>query len=398
MTLVHSRNIGSKETAGTAERVSKRSRAERLGRFARLASHFTLPESKNLEGEAKINFVLEHTSPEGALEFLQHVNSRLRQGGKKSEIYGDETHRMMVDGRIMGGSKELVAPEPDLQKELFAEYLEAIKKTEGQDEKAALAYYAINNLHLFSDGNGRTSRAVYSLIKNGDLSYEDNEVLEHRTDAEGIPWRRADMDADEDEDFGAAREAFLDKADIKPVEVVDRLANLFLREELCDEGALDEKMRDKTIYIYSVAEKGGLVGGGLVYAVMPDTARDELSAAELKQINYALSDGGGGTTLAGLALASALCERGQGEETLEKNLYGDKRLGLRVNFDEEDTAETKDGIEATFANWQSEDYRNLLKTYRDLKKRQNETIMRFFVEGTKADDGTKVADWICGKV
>lgn len=378
----------STEAPNANKQTGQRTKAERLRRFAKLAMNLTVPESKELEAQDKVDFVLEQMTSEGAMKFLQYVNSQLRQGGgKKSEIYGDTTHRMVVDGRVIGGGKEMVAPEPDLQNELFTEYLDAIKKTKGKEKKAALAYYAINNLHLFNDGNGRTSRAIYSLIKNGDLSDADNAIIEHETDQTAQILAHIDgVEVDSNDGRGT----FLDREGIKSAEVVNRLANSFLKHELCDEGTLDERLRDKIIYVYSEREKDGLVS-----MAMSQKNRAGLSNEESTRLNYAMSDDGGGTTLSGLTLASMLCKKGQAERILAKNLYDDKRLVLRVNFDEDSDAERVTDTKETFAEWQPEDYKDTIATYRDLKKRQNEAIMRFFVDDLE-DDGVKISDWICG--
>lgn len=368
----------------------KRTKADRVQRFIELMNNRMSDENKQEAGE-DINNALNKMSPEAALNFLQHINSQLRNDKitRKSEIYGDQYHRMVVGTRsIIGGEKELVAPEPDLQKQLFGEYLDAIKKIDDKDKRALLAYYAINNLHLFSDGNGRTSRAVFALIKNGSLSGLDD-IVSHNNE---IKIKFNDSD---DGDDGFGRKKFISESGIRPVEQINIAANMFLQEQMARDGMLDDNFKDKHIYIYSVREKDGLA-----FVMMSKKNREGLSREESICLNYAMSDGIGGgnySTLSGLTMATILQQKGLSEVFTKRNSRQNNLLPIRVNFDEEDSSDQINEIKNVFTEWTPIDYKRTIEVYRDLKKQQNEMVMRFFTDDIKFDGGKSVVDWAMGK-
>ncbi|MCR5832654.1 MAG: Fic family protein [Candidatus Saccharibacteria bacterium] len=364
----------------------KRTRGERVQRFVELAKARGGEDGK----EKSVDEALNEMDSATALDFLQHINSQLRNEkvSKKSEIYGDKTHRMMVGSETLGGTKNLIAPEPELQKELFNEYFEAIKKIDDKEKKALLAYYAINNLHLFSDGNGRTSRAVYLLIKNGNVS-NANDVVAHN---DNIKIR---LDEDMDSDDGSGRENFITENGIIPVEEINDVANMFLQEQMVKDGLLSEELADKKIYIYSVRERGKIVS-----VMMSDKNKEGLSEEEIKCLNYAMSDGGGGvrnSTLAGLTIAAVLSQKGSAKAVIERSLKDENRLPIRVNFDYDSSDNVVREVKKTFAGWTSDDYKKTIEMYEDIKRRQCETIISFFVEDKKLPDGKNVADWAMNK-
>ena len=367
----------------SGEPTGHHTKAQRIGRFARLTMIY------GGEKEGDINDVLGKVTPETALNFLQHVNSQLRNDKltKKSDVVGDEMNRMMVHSEnfITGGAQEFVAPEPGLQKELFGEYLDAMKKIKDKDKRALLAYYAINNLHLFSDGNGRTSRAIYYLIKNGDLS-DANEVLEHKKSADGTV----------DLERGLGRKKFLSKNSFMPVEGANALANIYLQEQLTEEGLLDDNLKDKFIYIHSEKEKDGFVR-----IMMTKVNRQGLSDEEMKGLDFAMSDGWvpkwRHSTLSGLTMAIMLQKKGFSRQVAERSSDEDGWLPIRVNYAKYDGSDEVNAMRDFFAEWTPEDYKETLEVYRTLKKRQNEIIMGFFTEEIKNDNGESVADYLMGK-
>ena len=53
---------------------------------------------------------------------------------------------------------------PEIREELFENVFNSIKKIDDNRERATLLYYQLLRLHMFSDGNGRTSRFFYELL------------------------------------------------------------------------------------------------------------------------------------------------------------------------------------------------------------------------------------------
>lgn len=382
-------NVANKELSQSRP---SRTNAQKLGHFTRrlLMLHDKNKENAERGGivpETTMEEALDEITPDVALKILMHINSQLRNDKfrKRSEVFSSTMQRVMVESSTLGGSKELIAPEPELQRELFEEYLDAIKKTKGKEKKALLAFYAINNLHFFIDGNGRTSRAVYYLIRDGDLSHV-NDLISHN-DRFAFDLKQYDWF---DGDDGSGRRNFLLDNGIKSVKEMRMVATDFLRYEMMSTGELDENIGEKNIYVNSMVSSHGLVG-----VMMHRKNRQALSRKEQVDLNFAMSDGGMGTTIAGLALASIIEEKGQAKTACRA--FSNKHnnyLGLRVNYDEKiDGPAQIQTIKSFYSEWTPDDYRALLKKYRELKKRYNETIMRFFTDDLTFSDGVKVSDW-----
>lgn len=82
------------------------------------------------------------------------------------------------DRMFVGG---MISPIHDTQMEVLDNTIDAVT---GMDDKysAALAYYQLNSLHLFPDANGRTSRAVYIMLRRPDFNLEKSEGYITHTD------------------------------------------------------------------------------------------------------------------------------------------------------------------------------------------------------------------------
>ena len=59
---------------------------------------------------------------------------------------------------------------------------ELLKNVKGRKNKATIMYYLINDLHLFQDGNGRTSRCIYELLANQEFDINANDYFSHNGD------------------------------------------------------------------------------------------------------------------------------------------------------------------------------------------------------------------------
>ena len=67
---------------------------------------------------------------------------------------------------------DLVSPTGNIRKDIIKKCIDTIKTLSDNNLRAQLAYYSVLYLHMFTDGNGRTSRLVYSLL-NGMLESEE---------------------------------------------------------------------------------------------------------------------------------------------------------------------------------------------------------------------------------
>ena len=72
-----------------------------------------------------------------------------------------EGEEVIADNMIAG---ELTAPTSDIRSAIIQNLLDTLKKINDIELRAELTYYTFINLHMFSDGNGRTARLLYGLI------------------------------------------------------------------------------------------------------------------------------------------------------------------------------------------------------------------------------------------
>ncbi|HHX99184.1 TPA: hypothetical protein GX533_00650 [Candidatus Dojkabacteria bacterium] len=66
-------------------------------------------------------------------------------------------------GSLVGG-KHFLAPDTESKLSLFNKSLDTIKALDNNQDRALLAYYTLQNLHLYTDANGRTGRLLFSLL------------------------------------------------------------------------------------------------------------------------------------------------------------------------------------------------------------------------------------------
>lgn len=100
---------------------------------------------------------------------LEYVNLRLRGKLTQDEETGIYKENMFVDG--------LVSPSNEMQMIILKKLFETLKENIDLETKGLICYYTLNNLHLFKDGNGRTSRYFYQFFNNNfnqDYLYHEN--------------------------------------------------------------------------------------------------------------------------------------------------------------------------------------------------------------------------------
>lgn len=80
-----------------------------------------------------------------------------------------ENEEVLSDAMIVG---DLTAPTSDIRNDIIQNLLDTIKEIKDNKLRAELVYYTFVDLHMFSDGNGRTSRLLYGLL-NGEIESEE---------------------------------------------------------------------------------------------------------------------------------------------------------------------------------------------------------------------------------
>lgn len=338
----------------------------RASRFIELATKL-YGENKGSKEKKSVNDLINEVTPETAIKILNLLNTKLLNAEKKTKIaYGDEYERKVIISNSIGGQQEYIAPEESIQKDLFKKYLIAIQELDDRDQRALLAYYGINNLHLFEDGNGRTSRAVYSLIRNNSLIGETEELI-HKNGEDKT-----------------GRSNFISKYHIKPAEQARADAAVRLQSKLIKAKYIEDEFSGNLFSINSILESGA----GFIQ-LQPEVIGEEnyygLNLKEHVAITYALSDGTRGehhSTIAGLVMAIALQRKGTLDKIAKENLEEDgKHVSFTINCDEyllyDEQLEKAQNL---FANWHPEDFKRMISNYRMLKMLENTTLISMITE------------------
>lgn len=319
---------------------------------------------ENLSDKEKIDDAIMNATPEEALEFVRYVNGSLcHKERKKSDICGDEVRRVMVESNLaMSGEKELIAFEPTKQIELFGEYFEALKEVEDRTKRAALAYYGIVNLHLFEDGNGRTARAIFGLVRDGNVDSLDGRMLSHSDAKYGS------------QDDG--RRLFEETLGVAPAEWLRNYANMAVMDEMLENGEINSFAKGKAL-----RTRADVVEGSLAHLMVNAKNEQDLTPVDRRKLDFVVSDNVGYCTLSGMAIASVLNEKDGDSEVLQNNYNKNTNaIVLRVSCDKYASKDDKAKMQETFEGWGVEDYKKLMRRYDDLKERQNKMIIKFFVD------------------
>jgi len=334
--------------------------------------------------EETINNLIDEITPEDAMKVLTFLHKKLLfQNEEGRETYKIQDERKAIASSLDNGQQKYVAPTEVIQETFFKAYLEAIKKLKDKDQRALLAYYAINNLHFENDGNGRLSRAVYLLIKN-DSILEDARSLLHKYD--------------EDK---AGRNNFLSKYHVRPAEQARAAAAIRLQSKLIKGNYIDKKFSKTCFSINSVLKsRAGLVQ--LQSWIMGEESYYQLDPVEHINLCYALSDGTRGedySTIAGLTLAMSLQRKGTLEKIAKENAEEDDRhVSFTVNHNHlfaDDKMRQR--AQSIFTDWQPEDFRRMISDYNFLKRLENSTLISIFTENERFDNGKKIVDWLMEK-
>lgn len=153
-------------------------RAQLMVRFLNSARQIEVFKGKRIEeifnNEKEKRKLINEIKPENFLELINGINGILRAKERKDwKIDGDEVY-------LEGWIESAIPPRFGDKKELLMETLEGLKlmNNEGRDldDMAILLSSSINEIHPYSDANGRTSRLVYSLLTKG-FNEESKKVI-----------------------------------------------------------------------------------------------------------------------------------------------------------------------------------------------------------------------------
>lgn len=254
---------------------------------------------------------------------------------------------------------DLVAPTSDIWDLIIDNLVNALKDLNDNKDRALLIYYSLINLHMFSDGNGRTARVLYDLICNelGNSSYYihgDKEVHSYNIDFETFK-------------------------NIPDISYINSLANSnIITSVLPYLGEFEECVIDKYVIV-------GLGNFSFVKDVMPNTISEQLTDEELEKLEITMCDSlGVNYTVSGLSFLCMALKKGQLQDwiSLDNDLcqkYGDPFNGGRLCFRVRKASSLLD-------EWTADDYRELIDFGNYFKLEQFRATNKLFLDNAIVDN------------
>lgn len=154
----------------------------RLERFSELTG-------LEIEDPRKRVSTISGIDPDKFLDILAIVNGLLRDEDKFIR-WDDTPLNVQVSSLALGVD---IDP-PDNSKEIFKQFFDIFQSEldpskEGLEKAAIEMYFAIIGSHMFEDGNGRTARAAYQLIRYGELPDKQSIIIDRQDKTVEAAWR-----------------------------------------------------------------------------------------------------------------------------------------------------------------------------------------------------------------
>lgn len=274
-----------------------------------------------------------------ATDYLKRLNGMLRGSNFKDRGYYPG---MQIDDHV--------APYPEIQETNYASALDAIKKIQNPRYRAALAFYTINNMHTFHDGNGRTSRAVFEILENPDFDL-DQSFYRHE-DGEDVGDR-----------IGFEREKHLHDVKIANMIVYKIMANNLARE-----GEIDPRISEALNF--KLLTDGMGIEPEIYFTPEADSELTEYQKGEIKH-SFVDRD------IAKFALCEVLQEKGTAESVIDESINSSPRFfNINIAVDENDDPESS---KRTFSGWTGKDYAHYMRNYFGAQVQVQQTLNDIFL-------------------
>ena len=306
---------------------------------------------------------IQELNRDGAYKYLMTLNGILR---------GVDRSERGVRSNIQVG--EHMAPSRKVQGIILNDITESLKGIKDNHYRATLAYYTVNNLHLFADGNGRTSRAVYEIFDNPNFNLSGENFI-HKTNS-----------ANEVGGYGK----FERTHGIQSTMTAYQLA----RGILAEKWARDDKIDPRINKMNSRIE---ILFGETPDVYLTDDAENNLTPQEKKAINLAFHDG----DVALLSLCRVLKIKGTSDEVISDSIKtypndANKYMAIEVEKKDMDTGAPNEKSHQTFSGWTADDYRTFLEGFQIVQRDSQRTLNDIFSnpESYKRTDGRTWADWL----
>ena len=306
---------------------------------------------------------IQELNRDGAYKYLMTLNGILR---------GVDRSERGVRSNIQVG--EHMAPSRKVQGVILNDTTEALKGIKDNHYRATLAYYTVNNLHLFADGNGRTSRAVYEIFDNPNFNLSGENFV-HKTNS-----------ANEVGEYGKFERAH----GIQSTMTAYQLARGILAEKWARDDKIDPRINEMNSRIE-------ILFGETPDVYLTDDAENNLTPQEKKAINLAFHDG----DVALLSLCRILKIKGTSDEVISDSIKtypndANKYMAIEVEKKDMDTGAPNEKSHQTFSGWTADDYRIFLEGFQIVQRDSQRTLNDIFSnpESYKRTDGRTWADWL----
>lgn len=259
-----------------------------------------------------------------------------------------EDEEVVSDNMIAG---ELTAPTSDIRNDIIQNLLDTLKEMNDNELRAELVYYTFINLHMFSDGNGRTARLLYGLITG---KIENEEWYIHSDDSMHKY----------DGDFCSYRE-MLDESEVNYNS--NKLLSPVIETYINKYPILLSKNMFRT---YSTGTHGAALP---IYEIISIEVSKQLTADEKSKIGIILEDNENFYSIAGLTMLIITAENGQLSEWIKRDSdntekcfqegYGEDWMRNRLSFN---LVKNKDLL----LEWELEDWKKVIQIGNKLKLEQ----------------------------
>lgn len=288
---------------------------------------------------------LREMSKDEILELLIKLNKCLR--------CLDESENVIEENMLAG---DLVSPTRDVQTKILEYLTESLSKVYDKKARATMVYYTLLNLHMFSDGNGRTSRFMYDLIS-GDLSEENISYYFHK-DSNNVKEQKNDLE---------------ESKGILDISIVNQIPDALIGKQL--------KFIPKEILSnYNWITVGYTNSSPSTDSIIPKSVLKQLSEKELQDLHKILRDGYGMQLCpSGLAMLYVSNKKGQLREWINiNNINLSQGIGVpgRLNFS---IYKNPDMV----ANWNTDDFREVINVGNAVKYARLKCVIDVFVEPEK---------------
>jgi len=330
-------------------------REETLGRIVRFLGKLGYFEMIN--EPQKFDGFIQGLSVDQFSNLLNTFNAMLRNVPTAEKgVHEEDQSRMAVD--------DWVAPSGVVQQNVIGNLLNGIKQLPDNNDKAALLYYSLLDLHLYSDGNGRTARFFYNLISGDTNIMEDIDWYIH-----------------EEDNSSCYQGSFEELKGIANIESVNWYSSYTLPDEINKFSVMvDSSIFDKTIETFNSGQIGEYN-----CIPLPESVESSLSQKEVTDLNFILGDSSGCYSVGGMTMLVMAAKKGQLQEWVVKN--DESTMKLREFGTEEEIQAREQRFvfnlgeksRDLFSSWTADDCREAIKVGNHFKEAQLNNIINIFV-------------------